>query len=111
MDSWNYSTNFLVLKLKANSGYSIILERPWLAILIAFINCILGDMTSSYGKNSRIISLYPPAQPTFEYQFQIWIDELEFYEPNFFAVLSTITVKAHVEDLEEMPKLFEQDST
>ena len=38
-----------------------------------------------------------------EYQGQLWVDEPELDEPQSLAVLSTITVKEHIEELEEMP--------
>jgi len=102
VESWNYLVDFLILKPRAQSGYPIILGRPWLATAAAFINCRFGDMTILDGQNSKIISLYPLAQPTLEYQGQLWVDEPELDEPQSLAVLSTITIKEHIEELEEM---------
>ena len=95
--------DFLILKPRAQSGYPIILGRPWLATAAASINCRSGDMTIFDGQNSKIISLYPPTQPTLEYQGQLWVDEPELDEPQSLAVLSTIIVKEHIEELKEMP--------
>lgn len=106
MDSWNYPTYFLILKTKAHNGYLIILGRPWLATADAFINCRSRDIIIYDGHNSRKISLYPPVKLTFEYKGMLWIDE-----PKSFAVLSTITINEHVEELEEIPKFFKEYTT
>jgi len=38
-----------------------------------------------------------------EFQGQLWVDEPELDEPQSLAILSTIIVKEHIEELEEMP--------
>lgn len=68
IESWNYPVNFLILKIKFNSGYPMILRRPWSAIAAAFINCRSKDMIIFDGQHLRIIFLYPPAQVALEYQ-------------------------------------------
>ena len=46
IDSWEYPADFLVLHPKANiSGYPLILGRPWLATVDAYISCTAGNMT------------------------------------------------------------------
>jgi hypothetical protein len=40
LESWEYPADFTILSTKANlGGYPIILDRPWLAIVDAFIGC------------------------------------------------------------------------
>lgn len=100
VELWNYLTNFLILKPGAQIGYPIILGRPQLDIVVALINYRSGDMTISNDKNLKIISLYPPTQPTLEYQGKLQVDEPELDEPKIFVVLSTIIIKEHIEELE-----------
>jgi hypothetical protein len=53
IDSWEYPIYFMVLQTKSRlGGYPLILGRPWLAIVDAYIGCREGDMTISNGKNS-----------------------------------------------------------
>eukprot|EP00253_Pinus_taeda_P033242 PITA_33242 len=45
LDSWEYPVEFLVLQPKSNlGGHPIILGRPWLATVDAFIGCISCNM-------------------------------------------------------------------
>lgn len=45
IDSWEYPAYFLVFQLKAKlTGYPLILGRPWLAIVDAYISCRAGNM-------------------------------------------------------------------
>jgi hypothetical protein len=40
LDSWEYHVDFLVIQPKTNMvGHPVILGRPWLAIVDAFIGC------------------------------------------------------------------------
>ena len=65
LDSWEYPTNFMILSPKATlGGYPIILGRPWLATIDAYIGCLSGDITISDGKSTKKLVLYPPAQPS-----------------------------------------------
>ena len=74
-----------------------------LATIVAYINYRSGDMVISNDHNSKIISLYPPTQPTIEYQGQLWVDELELDELKSSVVHSTITIKEYIEELEGIP--------
>ena len=48
LDSWEYLVDFLVLQPKSNlGGHPIILGRPWLATVDAFIGCRSGNMIIS----------------------------------------------------------------
>jgi len=48
LDSWEYPVDFLVLQPKSNlGGHPIILGRPWLVTVDAFIGCRLGNMIIS----------------------------------------------------------------
>ena len=54
IDSWEYPTDFLVLqpKIKFN-GYPLILGRPWLATVDAYISCRARSMTIKNGPLSK----------------------------------------------------------
>jgi len=46
IDSWEYPADFLVLQLKAKlTAYPLILGRPWLATVDAYIICRARNMT------------------------------------------------------------------
>jgi hypothetical protein len=75
IDSWDYPTDFMILKPKAKlGGYPLILGRPWLAAANAHINCRLGNMIISNGDQTKELTLYPPAQPLLDTKDPIWVD-------------------------------------
>jgi hypothetical protein len=40
LDSWQYPTDFMILQPKSNlGGHPLILGRPWLATIDAYISC------------------------------------------------------------------------
>ncbi|KAH9308499.1 hypothetical protein KI387_036410, partial [Taxus chinensis] len=46
VESWEYPIDFMVLQPKARKlGYPVILGRPWLATVAAYIDCRSGNMT------------------------------------------------------------------
>ena len=45
-------------------GHPLILGRPWLATVDAFIGCRSGSMIISHGDERKHITLYSPAQTT-----------------------------------------------
>jgi hypothetical protein len=50
IDSWEYPTDFLVLQPKSRfNGYPLILGRPWLETIDAYINYRVGNMTITNG--------------------------------------------------------------
>ena len=54
----------MVIKSKNPSkGHLIILGIPWLVTANAFIGCRDGEMTISNGLSTKILILYPTAQP------------------------------------------------
>ena len=72
IDSWEYPANFLILQPKAKlTGYPIILGRPWLATVDAYISCRAGSMTIKNGHMSRQLVLYSPAQPLLEHDLPL----------------------------------------
>lgn len=102
MESCEYVLEFLILQpRKKHNGYLIILGRSWLATSIAYIDYRSGTMTIHDGKGSKQLSLYPPAQLTFEYVRQMWVDEPEFDIMENVATLAMIIVKEHFKEMEE----------
>jgi len=65
VDSWEYPTYFLIINTRNwIDGHPLILERPWLAILDAYISYQTGSMTITRGNNVKNLALYPLAQPS-----------------------------------------------
>ena len=78
IDSWEYPADFLVLQPKAKlNGCPLILGRPWLATINAYINWRDGDMTIKNGHLSKKLVLYPHAQPYLEHDLPLWLEEEE----------------------------------
>lgn len=64
IESWEYLVDFYILQPKSTSGgHPIVLGRPWLATVDAFIGCRSGTMYISRGESVKQIKLYPLAQP------------------------------------------------
>ena len=65
VDSWEYPTDFLIINPKTRlDGHPLILGRPWLATVDAYIGCRQGNMTITRGPDIKNLALYPPAQPS-----------------------------------------------
>ena len=65
IDSWEYPTDFLIINPKSRlDGHPLILGRPWLATVDAYIGCRQGNMTITGGANIKNLALHPPAQPS-----------------------------------------------
>ena len=76
LDSWEYPIYFLVLQPKSNLGeHPLILGRPWLATVDAFIGCRVGNMIISHGTARKRITLYPYAQRPSMTDQLYWINE------------------------------------
>lgn len=81
-DSCDYHVDFVVLKPNiCLGGYPLILGRPWLAIIDAFISCGLGNMTISIGDKTKQMVLYPLAQTRADSKQYVWptLEEDEQY--------------------------------
>jgi len=73
IDSWEYPSDFIVLQPKVNlAGYPLILGKPWLEIVDAFIGCRSGNMIISNGTITKKLVLYPPAQPHDNLEQVMW---------------------------------------
>ena len=63
--SWEYPADFLIINPKNRlDGHPLILGRPWLATVNAYIGCRQGSMTITRGSNIKNLTLYPPAHPS-----------------------------------------------
>lgn len=79
VESWNYLADFVVLQTKKKLwGHPLILGRPWLDTIDAFISCRLGSMTISNGCETKQLTLYPHATPMINNDNSVWLD----YEDN-----------------------------
>ena len=64
VDAWHYPVDFLVLHTQSSiGGHPLILIRPWLATIDAYIGCRSENMVISNGHNTKNLVLYPPAEP------------------------------------------------
>jgi hypothetical protein len=65
--------DFLVIHPKTTmEGHPLILGRPWLATVDAFIGCRSGEMTISNGASMKKLILYPPTKPVVE--DSLWVE-------------------------------------
>ncbi len=71
-----YPIEFMILTPKNNlGGHPLILGRPWLAIVDAFISCRSGDMYIYDGTSTKRFTLYPPAKTITEIESEVLIDD------------------------------------
>ena len=97
---WEYPAYFLVLQPKSQlGGHPLILGRPWLTTIDACINYRLGSMTISDGTETKIITLYPPNQPSLETETPVWMDlEEEEGVQSLLTIGKALTFKDETED-------------
>eukprot|EP00253_Pinus_taeda_P031731 PITA_31731 len=76
LDSWEYPVDFMILTPKSNlGGHPLILGRPWLATVDAFISSRSGDMYISDGNSTKKFNLCPPAKAIIEIGDNEWVDD------------------------------------
>jgi hypothetical protein len=74
VDSWEYPVDFVVLQPKTHMGlHPLILGRPWLSTVDAFIHCRSSSMTISDGYDNKKLTLYPHATPSVEPENSLWM--------------------------------------
>ena len=65
IDSWEYPAYFLIINPRNQlDGHPLILGRPWLATIDAYISCRTSSMTIARGSNVKNLALYPLAHPS-----------------------------------------------
>ena len=73
LDSWEYPVDFLVIHPKSpKPRHPVVLGRPWLATIDAFISCQSREMIISNGTQSQKLILFPSTQPTIE--VPLWLE-------------------------------------
>jgi hypothetical protein len=76
IDYWEYPIDFLVLQTKSQfNGYPLILGRPYMATIYAYIGCREGNMTIIDGLSQNKIIIYPLSQPLIKKKLPIWVEE------------------------------------
>eukprot|EP00253_Pinus_taeda_P014076 PITA_14076 len=76
LDFWEYPVDFMILTPKNNlERHPLILGRPWLATVDAFISCRSGDMYISNGSSTKKFTLYPLAKAIIEVGDLEWVDD------------------------------------
>ena len=84
LDSWEYAIDFMILTPKSNlGGHPLILGRPWLATIDAFISCRSGDMYISDGNSTKKFNLYPPTKAITKIGDNEWVDDEDTIQPVF----------------------------
>lgn len=101
VDSWEYSTDFLVFHLKTHfGGHALILGRPWLAMDDDFISWKSGLMTIFDGNTTKNLVLYPISKLIVKNEIPLW-DEFEIQEHDTLPLLEIrkdICFKDKIED-------------
>jgi len=83
----------VVLKPKTNlGGYPLILGRPWLAIVYAYIGCRYGDMTTKHEDSENKFHLYPPTKAINESDITQSFEDHEIVQP-FFTLEQAMSLK------------------
>jgi hypothetical protein len=54
--------------------YPLILGRPWLATVDAYISCRLENMTISHRTSTKKLTLYPPTKPIIDLETPLWVE-------------------------------------
>jgi hypothetical protein len=70
VNSWEYLVDFLIINPRSGlEGNQLILGRPWLTTIYAYIGCREGNMKITRGGITKNLTLYPPIKqiPTFVY--------------------------------------------
>eukprot|EP00253_Pinus_taeda_P003383 PITA_03383 len=99
VESWNYLTDFVVLQTKTTlGGHPLILGRPLLATVDAFISCRSGSMTISNGQETKQLTLYPQATPMINNDNFVWLDYEDGETQPILTVRQALTFKDSTED-------------
>eukprot|EP00253_Pinus_taeda_P023260 PITA_23260 len=99
IESWNYPVDFVVLQTKTKlGGHPLILGRPWLATIDAFISCRSGSMTISNGQETKHLTLYPHATPMINNDNSVWLDYEDEETQPILTVRQALTLKDSTED-------------
>ena len=73
VDSWEYLVDLLVLCLSSTSeGYPVILGRPSLTIVVAFIGCMFRNMFISSDDSVKKVNVFLPAKFVTKFQNLLW---------------------------------------
>ena len=99
VDSWEYPADFLVLQPKSQlGGHALILVRPRLATVDAYISCRSGSMTIFDGMETKSLTLYPPARQSLEAETSLWIEQEEEDVQPLLTIGKALTFKNKIED-------------
>jgi hypothetical protein len=75
IDYWVYPTNFMMLQPNSNlGGYPLILGKPWLATIDAYIRCRSSNMTISHRNYTKKLTLYSLTKPSVDQEMSIWVE-------------------------------------
>jgi hypothetical protein len=97
--SLEYPLDFVVLQPKTHLvGHPIILGRPWLSIVDAFIGCRSGSMSIFDGYDTKKLTLYPHATPSVEPKNSFW---MELEDESALPVITIGKSPSFKEDIED----------
>ena len=78
------SSGFHDFNPKSNlGGHPLILGRPWLATVDAFISCRSGDMYIYDGSLTKKFNSYPPTKAITEVGDNEWVNDEDIIQPVF----------------------------
>ena len=63
LTSLEFPVDFMVIQPKLMEGHPMILSRPWLATVDAYIGCRNGEMIISNGLSTKKVTLHQPTKP------------------------------------------------
>jgi hypothetical protein len=70
---WEYLTDFMILQPKTSlGGYPLILGRPWMTIVDAYIGCRYGNMTISHDTYKKQLTFHPLPKPNIDFETPLW---------------------------------------
>lgn len=102
LNSWEYHVDFIVIQPKYNlGGHTLILGRPWLAIVDSLISYRSGNMIISRGSENKKVTLYPPARSITELEQMSWLEETNSKEETFHSFCSITTTIYFKEENDE----------
>jgi hypothetical protein len=99
VESWNYPVDFTVLQPKTKlGGHPLILGRPWLATVDAFISYRSRSMMISNGYEMKQLTLYPHATPLASNDNTVWVDFEDQPTQPLLTIGQALSLKDSTED-------------
>ena len=79
----------------------MILGRPWLATVDAYIGCCSGDMYISHGDSRKKVTLYPPARSIQDLRDTLWLDQSSDEKTQSFSLIHHYTRSSQEDEIQD----------